>query len=138
MRTSHSSPDTYTRTSNLRTTESNTWTDGKTPWNHKDDPRMQIKKLLPKPGKKDPTMGIEVRRLHQIQKNQQLPNQTKTAQQHRTRSRTKGHPRNRHPTKPTQFSRLPKHYHHDRCVFTLPIRLPTAERDGQNKWTMHC
>ena len=66
MWTDHTPLDTHTRTPNHRTTDSISWTDGKTPWNHKDDPRMQIKILLPGISEKNQTMGNAMRRLHQV------------------------------------------------------------------------
>ena len=47
MRASHTSPNTNPRTSDHRTLKSHPWTDGETPRDHKNDPRMQIKILLP-------------------------------------------------------------------------------------------
>ena len=54
-----------------RTSQNNSRTNGKTPRNHKNDPRMQIEILLPRISKKNQTMGATVCRLHQMQKNQQ-------------------------------------------------------------------
>ena len=46
---------------------------------------MQIEILLPWLSKEDQTMGNAMRRLHQIQTNQQQSNQTKDDQHHGTR-----------------------------------------------------
>ena len=74
MRTSHTSSKTNPWSLDYRISESNPWTDGKTSRNHENDPRMQIKVLVPWISKKNQTMGTTMRKLHQIQKNQQSPN----------------------------------------------------------------
>ena len=74
---------------------------------------MQIEILLPWLGKEDQTMGDAMRRLHQIQKNQQQSNQTKDDQQHGTRPGSGGHSRDRHITESTQLCRIPKHRYDD-------------------------
>ena len=94
MWTSHTSPNIYPRTPNHRTAESHPWTNWKTSRNHQNDPRMQIEILLPWLGKENQTMGHAMRRLHQIQKNQQQPNLTENDQQYRTRIGTGRHTRN--------------------------------------------
>ena len=99
---------------------------------------MQIEILLPRFSKKNQTMGNAMRRLHQIQKDQQQPNPTENDQQYRTRIVTRRHTRNRHTAKPTKLCRIPKHCHNDRCVLALPIRIPNAECHGEDNWTMHC
>ena len=119
-------------------TDSQRRTNGKTSRNHQNDPRMQIEILLPWLGKENQTKGIAMRRLHQIQKNQQHPNPTENDQQYRTRIGTGRHTRNRHTAKPTKFCRIPDYCHNDRCVLALPIRIPNAERHSEDNWTMHC
>ena len=54
-----------------------------------------------------------MRRLHQIQNNQQLSNQTKDDQQYRARLGSVRHPRNRHTAELTKFCGIPKHRHDD-------------------------
>ena len=51
-------------TPNNRISKSISRINGKTPRNHDDDPRMQIKILLPRISQKNQTMGIAVRRLY--------------------------------------------------------------------------
>ena len=55
---------------------------------------MPIKILLPRISKENQTVGNVMRRMHQIQTNQQQPNPTKDDQQHRTRSGPGRHSRN--------------------------------------------
>ena len=71
MWTSHTSPNINPRTPDHRTSKSHSWTNGKTSRNHTNDPGMQIKVLLPRISKKNPTMGNAMRGLHQVQENQQ-------------------------------------------------------------------
>ena len=52
---------------------------------------MLIKVLLPRTSKEDQTVGNAMRRLHQIQTNQQQPNQTENDQQYGTRPWSGGH-----------------------------------------------
>ena len=85
MWTSHTSPNINPRTPNHRTFKSHPWTIGKTPRDHKNDPRMQIKTLLPRISEKNQTMGNAMRTLYQVQKNQHQPNPSENDQQHRTR-----------------------------------------------------
>ena len=66
MWASHTSPKINPRTSHIRTTGSDTRTDGKTPRNHKNDSGMQIKLLLSWISTKNQTIGTELQRLHQI------------------------------------------------------------------------
>ena len=83
-------------------------------------------------------MGNAMRRLHQIQKNQQQSNPTENDQQYRTRIGTRRHTRNRRTAKPTKLCMIPKHCHNDRRVLALPIRIPNAECHGEDNRTMHC
>ena len=85
MWTSLTSPNNIPLTLNHRTAESHPRTNGITSRNHKNDTRMQIEILLPWLSKENQAMGNAMRRLHQIQKNQQLPNPTENDQQYRTR-----------------------------------------------------
>ena len=55
-----------------------------------------------------------------------------------TRIGTRRYTRNRHTAKPTKLCRIPEHCHNDRCVLTLPIRIPDAECHCENNRTMHC
>ena len=48
--------------------KSNTRTNGKTPRDHQNDPRLQIKILLPRLGKKNQAIGLNLQKLHQIQR----------------------------------------------------------------------
>ena len=57
MRRSHTSSNINPRTPDHRTSKSHSWTNGKTPRDHKSDPGMQIKKLLPRISKMNQTMG---------------------------------------------------------------------------------
>ena len=91
MWTSYPPPNINSRTLGYRTLEGNTWTNGKTPGDYKNDSRMPIKVLLPRPSKKNQTVGNAMRRLHQIQTNQQQPNQTENDQQYGTRPWSGGH-----------------------------------------------
>ena len=91
---SHSPSNFSPRIFNHRTLESNSWTNGKASRNHKNDPRMPIKILLPRISKEDQTVGNAMRRMHQIQTNQQQPNPTKDDQQYGTRPRPRRYPRN--------------------------------------------
>ena len=99
----------------------------KTPWYHKNDPRMQIEILLLRIGEKNQTMGNKLQRVYQIQKNQQLSKETKNEQKHRKCLGTRRHPRNRHTTKSFQLCRLSQRFYHYRRVFAISIRLPNAE-----------
>ena len=113
MRTSHAPSNISPRTPYHRTTESHSRTNGKTPGNHQNDPRMQIEILLPWLSKEDQTMGNAMRRLHQIQTNQQQSIQTKDDQHHGTRPGSGRHPPNRHTAESTQLCRIPKHRYYD-------------------------
>ena len=53
-------------------------------------------------------MGNTMRRLHQIQKNQQQPNPKENDQQYRTRIGTRRHTRNRYTAEPTKLCRIPQ------------------------------
>ena len=94
MWTSHISPNINPRTPDHRTAESHPRKNGKASRNHQNDLRMQVKILPPWLSKENQTMGNPMRRLHQIQKNQQQPNLTENDQQYRTRIWTRRHLRN--------------------------------------------
>ena len=70
MRPSHTSLNTNPRAFGYGTSQSHSWTNGKTPRDHENNPRMQIKILIPWVSKKNQTMGTTMRSLHQIQKKQ--------------------------------------------------------------------
>ena len=69
MRTSRTSSNIQPRTPDNQTPQSKTRSNGKTLQANNNDPSRQIKLLLPVLGKEKQTMGTEVRRLYQIQKN---------------------------------------------------------------------
>ena len=138
MRSSYTQPNTNPRTLDYRTSENNPWTNGKTPRDHKNDPRMPIKVLLPWLSKKNQTVGNAMWRLHQIQTNQQQSNKTKDDQQHGTRPGPGRHSRDWHIAESTQHCRIPKHRYDDWCIFTLPIRIPKTERHSKDNRTMPC
>ena len=135
---SHTSSNTNPRTSDYRTPKSDPRTNGKTHRNRQNDPRMHIEILLPWLSKTNQTIVTTMRRLNQIQKNQQKSDQTKKDQQYRTRPGTGRHFRNRHITEPTKFSRIPKHCNDDRCILKIPFCIPNAEYYSENIWTMYC
>ena len=74
---------------------------------------MPIKVLLPRISKEDQTVGNAMRRMHQIQTNQQQPNPTKDDQQYGTRLRSRRYSRNRHIAEFTKLRGIPKHCHDD-------------------------
>ena len=63
--------------------------------------------------KKNKTVGNAMRGLHQVQKNQQQPNQTENDQQYGTRLVSGRYPRNRHTAEFSKLCRTPKHCHDD-------------------------
>ena len=113
MWTSHPPSNINPRAPDCGTPESNPWTNGKTPRDYQNDTRMQIQILLPWTGKKNQTVGNAMRGMHQIQENQQQPNQTENDQQYGTRPRSGRYPRNRHTAKSAKLCRISKHCHDD-------------------------
>ena len=89
-------------------------------------------------------MGNAMRRLHQIQKNQQQPNATENDQQYRTRIGTGRHNRNRHTAKPTNsagFQNIVTMIDvFSRYLFAYPTQIATAKTIGRcivNVMTRH-